>query len=145
MEPHNNQISLAHRAWVLSEAGLTKGPSPKLTHYLASYALLALALITPYLYLSHGQKRVHAVPIDRNAAWNDLIRQITLRADIRSNDNLGRDLVLIQSFLKEHEFEDRVGNDDFVVLSAIDQARARLQKADKDLQMIRIELSRRDY
>ena len=145
MEPRNNQISLAHRAWMLSEAGLTRGPSLKATRCLVGCALLSLALITPYLYLLQGQKTVHAVPIDRNAAWNDLIMQITLRAGSRSNDNLGRDLVLIQNFLKEHEFEDRVGNDDFVVLRAIDQARARLQKADKDLQMIRIELSRRDY
>lgn len=143
MEPRNNQIFLAHRTWMPSEAGLTRGPSLKTIRYLAGYVLLALALLTPYLL--HGQKRVPAVRIDRIAAWNDLIRQITLRADSRSNDNLGRDLVLIQNFLKEHEFEDRAGNDDLVVLRAIDQARARLEKAEEDLQMIRIELSRRVY
>src|SRR6266850_2349950 len=44
-------------------------------------------------------------------------------------------------FLKAHETEGRVGIYDLEVFRAIDQARARLQKADKDLETLRNELS----
>ena len=41
----------------------------------------------------------------------------------------------------EHETEANVGVYDLAVLRAIDQVRARLQKADKDLETLRNELS----
>ena len=44
-------------------------------------------------------------------------------------------------FLKAHETEVRVGIYDLEAFKAIDQARARLQKADRDLETLRNELS----
>lgn len=145
MEPRTHHISLSHRSWAPGEAKLITVPSLKAIHYLRGYALLALVLIITCLYLLYGQERAHEAPVVRNTAWNDLIKQIGPRADSPSNESLGRDLVLIQNFLKKHEFEEKVGIYDPAVLRAIDQARARLQKADKDLQMIRSELSYREY
>jgi hypothetical protein len=53
--------------------------------------------------------------------------------------------MVIQKFLKEHETEKTIGIYDITVFRAIDQARARLQKADKDLEKIRNELSYKEY
>ena len=50
-------------------------------------------------------------------------------------------MLIIQKFLKSHETEVKVGIYDIEVFKAIDQARARLQKADRDLEMLRNELS----
>ena len=50
-------------------------------------------------------------------------------------------MLIIQKFLKPHETEVKVGIYDVEVFKAIDQARARLQKADRDLEMLRNELS----
>jgi hypothetical protein len=50
-------------------------------------------------------------------------------------------MLIIQKFLKSHETEVRVGIYDVEVFKAIDQARARLQKADRDLETLRNELS----
>lgn len=127
------------------EAGFTTVSPLKAIRSRAGFALLALALITICLYLLNGQEPVSEVPLVRNTAWNDFLRQIASRGDNPSNESLGRDLILIQKFLKEHEFDERVGIYDPAVLRAIDQARARLQKADKDLQKIRTELSYQEY
>src|SRR6267143_1798150 len=48
---------------------------------------------------------------------------------------------LFRSFSKADETEVRVGVYDLEVFRAIDQARARLQKADRDLETLRKELS----
>jgi hypothetical protein len=50
-------------------------------------------------------------------------------------------MLVIQKFLKAHETEVRVGIYDLEVFKAIGQARARLQKADRDLETLRNELS----
>ena len=56
-------------------------------------------------------------------------------------DSLGKEMLIIQKFLKPHETEVKVGIYDVEVFKAIDQARARLQKADRDLETLRNELS----
>ena len=53
-------------------------------------------------------------------------------------------MLVIQKFLKAHETEVQVGIYDLEVFRAIDKARARLQKADKDLETLRNELSYRE-
>jgi len=50
-------------------------------------------------------------------------------------------VLVVQKFLKAHETEVRVGVYDLEVFKAIDQARARLQKADRDMETLRKELS----
>jgi hypothetical protein len=92
----------------------------------------------------YGQEREQGVPIARNAAWNDLVRQIDPSMDDSPHETLGKEIVLIQKFLREHQSEMSVGIYDINVFKAIDQVRARLQKADKDLETIRNELSYRE-
>ena len=87
------------------------------------------------------QEREHGVPIVRNAAWNDLIHQVDPSANDSPRETLGKEFGLIQKFLREHQSEVRVGIYDITVFRAIDQARARLQKADKDLETIKNELA----
>lgn len=106
--------------------------------------LLLIAFLTTYLYVSYGQEPEQGVPITRNAAWNDFVRQIDPSMEDSPHETLGKDIVLIQNFLKEHQSEVSVGIYDINVFKAIDQARARLQKADKDLEGIRNELSYRE-
>ena len=117
----------------------------KTIRFLVSRVFLLIAFITTYLYLLYGQEREHIVPIARNAAWNDLVRQIDPTADNSPHETLGTEIVLIQKFLREHQSEVNVGIYDIAVFKAIDQARARLQKADKDLETVRNELSYREY
>jgi len=50
-------------------------------------------------------------------------------------------MLVIQKFLRVHETEVRVDVYDLEVFRAIDEARARLQKADRDLETLRTELS----
>lgn len=106
---------------------------------------LLTALLTTYLYFLYGQDREHTVPIVRNAAWNDFVRQIGSSVDNSARQNLGAEIVLIQKFLWEHQFETTVGVYDLAVFKAIDQVRVRLQQADKDLETIRNELSYKEY
>ena len=108
-------------------------------------ASLLTALITVYFYFSYGQERKHHVPILLNAAWNDFVRQVNPAVNSSSGETLGKQINVIRKFLREHEFEVTVGTDDATVLSAIDQARARLRRADQDLQTIRNELSYNEY
>ena len=81
------------------------------------------------------------VHIMRNVAWNDFITQIKFLPDDSPQESLDKEMVVIQRFLKAHETETRVDIYDLEVFKAIDRARARLQKADKDLETLGRELS----
>ena len=107
--------------------------------------LLLITFITAYLCFLYGQERQHSVSIVRNAAWNDLVRQMYPLTDDSPQETWGKEIVLIQKFLREHQSEVSVGIYNIAVFRAIDQARARLQKADKDLETIRNELSYKEY
>jgi len=91
--------------------------------------------------ISCSGRNASSVSIVRNAAWNDLVRQMDPMTDDSPQETLGKEIVLIQKFLREHQFEVSIGIYDIAVFRAIDQARARLQKADKDLEAIKNELS----
>jgi hypothetical protein len=120
---------------------LQRRPSMKSVRFLVFRVLLLIAFLTTHLYFLSGQEREQGIPIARNAAWNDLVRQIDASMDDSPHETLGKEIVLIQKFLREHQSEVSVGIYDINVFKAIDQARARLQKADKDLEAIRNELS----
>ena len=107
--------------------------------------LLLITFITAYLCFLYGQERQHSVSIVRNAAWNDLVRQMDPLTDDSPQETWGKEIVLIQKFLREHQSEVSVGIYNIAVFRAIDQARARLQKADKDLETIRNESSYKEY
>lgn len=117
----------------------------KTVRFLLFRALLLITFITACFYFLHGQEREHSVHIVRNAAWNDLVRQVDLEADSAARETLGTKLVLVQQFLEEHKSEMSVRVYDIAVFKAIDQARARLQQADKDLETIRNELSYKEF
>ena len=104
-------------------------------------AFLLLAFMTAYLCLLYGQERGHVVPIACNIAWNDLFTQVNPEMCASSSDCLGKELLLINGFLAKHKFEATVGTYDIAVFRAIDQVHARFQKADKDLETIKNELS----
>src|SRR6266404_510425 len=107
--------------------------------------LLLITFITAYLCFLYGQERQHSVSIVRNAARNDLVRQMDPLTDNSPQETWGQEIVLIRKFLREHQSEVSVGIYNIAVFRAIDQARARLQKADKDLETIRNELSYKEY
>lgn len=113
----------------------------KTVRFLIFRALLLISFLTADLYLLYGQEPEHGVPIVRNTAWNDLVGQMNPMTGDSPHETLGREIFLIQKFLREHQSEVSVGVYDIAVFRAIDQARARLQKADKDLETIRNELS----
>lgn len=113
----------------------------KTLRFLVFRAVLLITFTTTYLYFLYGQEREHGVPIVRNAAWNDLVSQINPMADDSPHETLGKEIFLIQKFLREHQSEVSVGVYDIAVFRAIDQARAHLQKADKDLETIKNQLS----
>jgi hypothetical protein len=104
-------------------------------------AFLIIAFSITVLYISYGKERERQVQIVRNVAWNDLVRQINPVTDDSSGRSFQNEMVLIQKFLTEHQSEVTVGIYDIAVFRAIDQLRCRLQKADKDLETIRNELS----
>jgi len=137
-----NLLSIERELFELED--LQGRPSLKSARFLVFRVFLLIALLTTYLYFLYGQEREQNVPIARNAAWNDLVRQIDPSMDDSPHETLGKEIVLIQKFLKEHQSEVSVGIYDINVFKAIDQARARLQKADKDLEAIRNELSYRE-
>ena len=109
------------------------------------HTFLLITFLTTHLYFLYGQERQPGVPIVRNAAWNDLVRQIDISIDDSPRETLGKEILLIQKFLKEHQSEVSVGIYDIAVFKAIEQVRARLQQADKDLETIRNELSYKEY
>jgi len=109
--------------------------------FLVFRAFLIIAFSITVLYISYGKERERQVQIVRNVAWNDLVRQINPVTDDSSGRSFQNEMVLIQKFLTEHQSEVTVGIYDIAVFRAIDQLRCRLQKADKDLETIRNELS----
>ena len=117
----------------------------KTLRFLVFRTLLLVTFITTYLYFLFGQEREHLVPIARNAAWNDLVRQIDPSQDNSARETLGTEVVLIEKFLREHQSEVNVRVYDIAVFKAIDQVRVRLHQADKDLETIRNELSYKEY
>ena len=117
----------------------------KAVRFLFFRVLLLITFITTYLCFLYGQEREHLVPIVRNAAWNDLVHQIDPSVDDSEHETLGTEVTLIEKFLREHQREVNVNVYDIAVLKAIDQVRARLQQADKDLETIKKELSYREY
>ena len=98
-------------------------------------------LFSAYAYLTYGKEAPAVVHIVRNVAWNDFIDQIRFLPEDSPQDSLDKEMIVIQRFLKQHETERTVGIYDLTVLRAIDQVRARLQRADKDLETLRNELS----
>lgn len=117
----------------------------KTVRFLVFRVFLLIGFLTTYLYFLYGQEREHDVPIVRNAVWNDLVSQMDLSTEDSLHETLGKEILLIQKFLIEHRSEVSVETYDIRVFKAIDQARARLQKADKDLENIRNELSFKQY
>ena len=103
-------------------------------------AIAIVALIGSCVYLAHG-KESPSIYIVRNVAWNDFIGQVASVPYESPQDSLGKEMRIIQKFLKSHETEVKVGIYDVEVFRAIDQARARLQRADRDLETLRNELS----
>ena len=120
------------------------GAPMKTVRFLIFRALLLITFITAYLYFLYGEEREHFVPIARNAAWNDLVRQIDPGGDSQG-EPFWKDMIFIQRFLTEHQSEVNVGVYDIAVFKAIEQVRIRLQQADKDLETIRKELSYKEY
>lgn len=104
-------------------------------------AIVMVILISSCIYLTSGKESPPRVDIVRNLVWNDFIAQIASVPHESPQDSLGKEMLIIQKFLKSHETEVRVGIYDVEVFRAIDQARARLQKADRDLGTLRNELS----
>jgi hypothetical protein len=103
--------------------------------------LVPVSFVPICVYLTYAKERPALVPIARNIAWNDFITQIKFLPQDSSQDSIDKEMLVIQRFLKEHETETNVGVYDLAVFRAIDQVRARLHKADKDLETLRNELS----
>jgi len=103
-------------------------------------AIVIITLISSCVYLAYGKESPN-IYIVRNVAWNDFIAQIASVPYEAPQDSLSKEMLIIQRFLKSHETEVRVGIYDVEVFKTIDQARARLQKADRDLETLRNELS----
>jgi hypothetical protein len=59
---------------------------------------LLVTLIGSIVYLTYGKEGI--VPILRNVAWNDLLTRIRLLPEDSPQDSLGRELSVIQQFLK---------------------------------------------
>jgi hypothetical protein len=104
-------------------------------------AIVMVTLISSSTYLASGKDSPPSVYIVRNVAWNDFIAQIASVPYESPQDSLGKEMLIIHKFLKSHQTELRVGIYDVEVFKAIDKARARLQKADRDLETLRNELS----
>ena len=113
-----------------------------ITRILPLRAFLLITLLILFSCLTYGTEgRPPVVHIVRNVAWNDFISQINFLPDDSPQDSFDKELLVVQKFLKAHETEVRVGVYGLEVFRAIDQARARLQKADRDLETLRKELS----
>src|SRR5882724_11549669 len=86
-------------------------------------AIVIIALISSCVYLAYG-KESPSVYIVRNVAWNDFIAQVASVTYESPQDSLGKEMLIIQKFLKSHETEVKVGIYDAEVFKAIDQVRA---------------------
>jgi hypothetical protein len=102
---------------------------------------MLVILIGSYVYITYGKEGASVVHIVRNVVWNDFITQIKFLPDDSPQDSLNKEMLVIHKFLKAHETEGSVGIYDLEVFRAIDRARARLQKADKDLETLGNEIS----
>jgi hypothetical protein len=105
------------------------------------HAVLLVILTSSYSFPMYGREDTSIVHIVRNVAWNDFITQIEFLRDDSPQDSLDKEMLVIHRFLKAFEIEVRVDIHDLEALKAIDQRRARLQKADRDLETLRDELS----
>jgi hypothetical protein len=90
-------------------------------------AIVMVTLISSSTYLASGKDSPPSVYIARNVAWNEFIAQIASVPYESPQDSLDKKMLILQKFLKSYETEVRVGI--YEVSKAIDQARARLQKA----------------
>ena len=90
-------------------------------------AIGVVMLISSCVYLTYGKDNYPSIYIARNIAWNDFIAQIASVAYESPQDSLGKEMLIIQKFLKSHESEVSVGIYDVEVFRAIDQARARIK------------------
>ena len=113
----------------------------KITRRRLPYVFLLPVVAGSCVRLAYGRGNSSGVPIARNVAWNDFVSQIRFLPDDSSEHSFAREVLTIQKFLKAHETEPRIGIYDLEVFRAIDRSRARLQKADKDLETLRNELS----
>jgi len=73
-------------------------------------AIVMATLITLCIYLTYGKDSPSIVYIVRDVAWNDFIAQIASVPYESPQDSLGKEMRIIQKFLKAHETEVRVGN-----------------------------------
>jgi hypothetical protein len=113
-----------------------------ITRILLLRAFVLITLLILFVRLAFGTEgRPPVVHIARNVAWNDLSNQIRYVPDDSPQESLFKEILVIQKFLSEHATEMSVTEYDIAVFRAIDQVRARLQKADKDLETIKKELS----
>jgi hypothetical protein len=110
-----------------------KNIAMKFTSILFFRAFLLLTFTGSYVYLTFAKGNGSVVPIVRNVAWNDFVSQIRFLPDDSSEDSLNKEALVIQKFIKMYETERIIGVYDLEIFRAIDHARARLQKADKDL------------
>ncbi len=104
-------------------------------------ACLLVTSIVSWVFLTYGKDGSSVVHIVRNEAWNDLVSQIKFVPENSPEDSIDKEMVVIQKFLNAHQTEVRVDIYDLEVFKAIDRARARLHKADRDLETLRNELS----
>ena len=91
-----------------------------------------------------GKGHDSAAPITRNVVWNDFVSPIRFLPHDSPEDSFAKETLTVQKFLQAHATKARIGIYDLEVFRAIDHARARLQKADKDLETLRNELSYRE-
>ena len=115
-----------------------------ITRILLFGTFLLVALTGLCVCRMFGKEHESVVPIMRNVVWNDFVSQIRFLPDDSAEDSFAKETLTVQRFLKAHATETRIGIYDLEVFKAIDHARARLQKADKDLETLRNELSYRE-
>jgi len=120
------------------ERSLRKGVRIDITRISPTSRLSGDHLVHLFACLTYGTGASPAVHIVRNVAWNDFISQInflqtTLRKILRQR------IARCSEVFSGARTEVRVGVYDLEVFRAIDQARALLQKADRDLETLRKE------
>ena len=66
-------------------------------------AIVMVTLISLCIYLTYGKASPSIVYIVRDVAWNDFIAQIASVPYESPQDSLGKEMRIIQKFLKAHE------------------------------------------
>ena len=145
MQPHHGTISRPTGVVNQGQGRLTRKPPERIGRFPRLGLFLIWVFLVACLSQSSGHGRERGTSITRNVAWNDLLHQLDLEANQVPHETVVQELVVIQKFLKDHQPEVRVEVYDITVFNAIDQARARLQRADKDLEAIRNALSYKEY